>query len=41
MSVLVVGEGPIADHLRATVVSDVAAAVVVTEVDGSRGVGPV
>lgn len=41
MSVLVLGEGPIARHLRARVVSDVAAAVVVTEVDGARGVGPI
>ena len=41
MSVLVVGDGPIADHVRATVVSDVEAAVVVTAVDGRRGVGPV
>ena len=41
MSVLVLGDGPIADRLRNTVSSDVEAVVVVTEVDGGRGVGPV
>ena len=41
MSVFVLGDGPIADLVRAGVTSDVEAVVVVTEVDGGRGVGPV
>ncbi len=41
MSVLVLGVGPVAEHLRSRVDSDVPAAVIVTEVDGRRGVGPV
>jgi len=41
VSVLVLGVGPVAEHLRSRVDSDVPAAVIVTEVDGRRGVGPV
>lgn len=41
MTVRVYGAGPIADRLRATVASDVEAAVIVTEVNGTLGVGPV
>lgn len=41
MGVLVFGDGPLADCLRESVVSDVESAVIVTEVDGRRGVGPV
>lgn len=41
MSVLVIGSGPVAEHLRVTVDSTVAAVVIVTNVDGRRGVGPI
>ena len=41
MSVLVIGDGPVAEHIRATVDSDVDAAVIVTAVDGRRGVGSI
>ena len=41
MNVLVIGDGPVAEHIRATVNSDVDAAVIVTDVDGRRGVGSI
>ena len=41
MSVIVFGEGPLAERIRSGVVSDTTAAVVVSGVDGRQGIGPV